>query len=205
MIETLLEIGLPTYLDETVRQDGETVTPGTPGVQPWNSLQTHPITVTEELAEDALPRLVVVDGGTIGAPYGPDSNGLIGHTWRIGIAVEIAGASMNDAQAKAGAYGASIRALMTHHLADFHDQVSLVQWTSSAPATGTALLGAERRSIAAVEEQFAVRVDGVLRDDSELTLPGPGDEPVDPADPGDSPVITQTDLTVHPSLEIEDA
>jgi hypothetical protein len=194
----LIKLGLPVYLDEAARQDGD---PGK--VQRPRSYQTHPARATDLLAEQSLPRVVVVDGGTTGEPFGPDGNGMIGHQWNVGIAVTVAGKDESDALLKAGSYGAALRGLILHHAHEFHSQIAAVTWNDSLPGSGSALVDKEQRSIAVVEEQFTFRIVGIVNTDSQgLVLPD-HPEGYDDVDMGDQPLIEHTDLSLSTTLEVD--
>jgi hypothetical protein len=193
VITELLKVGLPTYLDEAALQDGDAV-----AVQRPASWRISPARSTDQLAEHMLPRIVVASGGTVGEPFGPDSEGLVGHTWQLGISATVAGSDQDDALLKAGSYGAAIRSLVSHHATRWNELIRLVEWTGSTPGSGLAMVDAEQRSIAVVEEQFLFQIVGVLDVTRELDLPDeePGEEPEGPIDVGEHDVITQTELTV---------
>lgn len=196
VIEDLLRRAIGGYLDEAARQDGD---PGK--VQRPRSYQTHPARLTDQLAERSLPRIVIVDGGTTGDPFGPDSRGEIGHQWSLGVSATVAGRDETDALLKAGSYGAAIRKAIVEHACEVHDQIASVEWLGTIPGSTSRLVDKEQRSIAVTEEQFEFRIIGVLNVGSALPLP---DLPPDgEVDHGDAPLIERADITLKPTLEVE--
>lgn len=175
----LLATALPAYLDEAAFQDSEPVRVERPA-----SYSRRPL--GEELAEQHLPRIIVLPGATVGNAE-RTGDGHLTVTWELSAGAVVAGDNDDDglsADLMADTYGLAITATLLQLGCLAHDQIRDIRWTGS-PGMATRIGGqqGQRRWLTAVEHRFEIDIEGVLWD-----LAGPGSLEELPTDPGTGPV-----------------
>jgi hypothetical protein len=121
---------------------------------------------------EQLPSVVIVSTGTTGAPV-PDGQGRYSATWRLEIAVAVAGAKEDDARRLASMYVAAVRSALVQNQS-LGGIASATRWVGDEYAIGTTQRGAR----AIYGANFDIDVDDVVN--AQL---GPAEPPPDPCAP----------------------
>jgi hypothetical protein len=91
---------------------------------------------------EQLPSVVIVSTGTTGAPV-PDGQGRYSATWRLEIAVAVAGAKEDDARRLASMYVAAVRSALVQNQS-LGGIASATRWVGDEYAIGTTERGPAR-------------------------------------------------------------
>lgn len=196
---TVLQLGLPRYLDEAAYQDGGEHNLPRPRVERPRSWERHDD--IDGLPDDQLPRIIVINQGTIRRPD-RDGQGVYSAPWLVTVAAVAYDPVHQVAKRTIGAYFASIVGLMTQQAPLSDPLIRDITWTGAAtPSLGASGMDRQQRLLAAVRLDFEITIDRVTSDhDGPLGLDTPPVTP-GPIDMGDQPIVTDTDFTVTPTTE----
>jgi hypothetical protein len=132
-------------------------------------------------AEDQLPAVVLVSPGTVGAPR-RERGGQYSATWRLEVAIGVAGRDEAEARQIASIYLAAIRGALVQGDPTLGGLSEKCVWTGPDDHAFGPTVGHSRRALYGTE--FAVTVHNVVCDRLGPTAPSP-----DPHNPDDPPPV----------------